>query len=509
MDLKMLRTTLEAVRRWSTVRCVFEAAAALTTCAVMSLVPEPCSCASATRDVDSTRDVARSATDQAERAPPPPAQLDHEAGWPSLFGPTGDCRAEGEVDAAAWPESGPREIWRRTIGRGYSAPAIDGGRVFLFQRVADHEVLGAYDLRTGRELWEQRDPTAFRCQYEYSDGPYATPRSDGSRVYAVGAEARLTCRSSDHGTKIWERDLHADFDLKTGPYGFGAQLWVDDRRVVINVGGLEAGIVALDKFDGRTVWTATDHGAAYTMPRRVEVDGRAFLAVLTDVGLVSLDAETGEMCDEYPFRSRVGDSVTAVTPAVCGNRLLLVAGRGPGAACVELDSAGRIHEAWRDRRALDSLFNTLVVADGAVFGFTSSRQGAASLRRVEFATGRVAWDYPSELERGQALAVGDTLLIVGEQGHLAALAVDRAAPRVLWRSADPLLAAPCYSAPAYAEGLLVVRNESTVVAWNVRGAAEKRDQRADQVGGENRTPGEQRPARFPVVEVKSRPAKHE
>jgi len=206
---------------------------------------------------------------------------------------------------------------------------------------------------------------------------------------------------------------------------------------------------------------------AYTMPRLVHVQHRTFLIVLTDVGLVCLAPDSGEVLDQYPFRSKVGDSVTAVTPVVRDQRVLLVAGRGAGAVGLDVTTDGRLVEVWRERRALDSLFNTLVSFDDAVFGFTSTRQGAASLRRLEFDTGRVTWDFPSELERGQALAVNDTLVVLGEHGHLATFRIDAPEPRETWRGSAPLLAGPCYSAPSYARGLLIARNESTVVAWRL------------------------------------------
>lgn len=387
--------------------------------------------------------------------------------WPALFGPDGSSRVAGPAPSRAWGIEGPAEEWRIEVGRGYSAPVVAAGRVIVFHRIGDEERLSAFDPSTGSRLWEAADPTAFRCLYEYSDGPYATPRISGEFVFTVGAEGRLNCRRSTDGELVWRRDLRADFDLKPGKFGYGPQLFVNDRYVALNVGGANAGIVAIDKATGATIWTATDHAAAYTMPVAVRVEDAELLVTLTDQGLVCLNAETGELLDETPFRSKVVDSVSGVTPIVSGDQVFAVAGRGVGAGCWQVTREGRLRERWRDRRALDSLFNTLVLADGRVFGFTSARQGAAALREIDMATGRVAWSHSSDLERGQALLVGDTLVALGEQGHVALFDIASRPPRLIAQSTRPLLAAPCYSAPAFAAGRLYARNEVELVGWRL------------------------------------------
>jgi len=389
--------------------------------------------------------------------------------WPELFGPRGDSRSDIQGLDWEWPVERPPQAWQRSVGRGYSSPIARGQRVFVLQRVADDELVAALDLQTGELLWEFRWPTDFRCRYEYSDGPYGTPLALSDRLLAVGATGQLVCLDTATGRCLWRRDLRREFDQPRGPYGFGSGLLVDEDRVLLNVGAgqRDAGVVAFDLATGETRWTATDHGAAFTTPRIVGSGASRRVVVLTDRGLVALEPETGRECWFCEHHSRVTDTINAVSPLVQGSRVLLVAGPGAGAVCLEA-AAESYRVVWRDRRVLDSIFNTLVADRGRVFGFGALRQGGATLRRLDLATGRLDWQVASEIDRGQALAVDGRLVIVGEYGHLGRLGLDDPTGNSLEVSAHPVLPSPCYSAPALHHGRLLIRNETRLVCYDLR-----------------------------------------
>lgn len=417
-----------------------------------------------------SRDSALLAQGGAERvAPSESGDRTRSEDWPALFGAHGDSRSAALGLDWTWAGSAPSLNWERSLGRGYSAPVARGQRVFTFHRRDDEEVIGAVELETGRLLWEATWPTRFRCRYEYSDGPYSTPLVAHDRILAVGAEGRFVCLAIDDGRLLWSRDLREELGQPLGPYGFGAGLLEDAGQVFLNVGGVErrAGVAAFDVLTGATLWTATDQGAAFTTPRMIVHGENRRLLVLTDTGLVCLNPATGAEAWTFPFRSRVADTVNAVTPLVQGSRVLLVAGPGTGAACLELtDDAYEV--VWRDRRVLDSVFNPLVPHEGMIFGFGARRQGGATLRRLDFATGRLQWQRATELDRGQAVAVDGRLLILGERGHLGVVSLDDPTGDSLRVTDEPILAAPCYSAPALHRGRLLLRNEQCLRCYDLR-----------------------------------------
>ena len=84
--------------------------------------------------------------------------------WPGWLGEQRDgvWREKGIVES--FPVGGPKVVWRKKIGTGYSGPAVADGRVYVADRVA-----------------EGSDPTA-----EQSDN-YALRKGGGDRTRVVPA----------------------------------------------------------------------------------------------------------------------------------------------------------------------------------------------------------------------------------------------------------------------------------------------------------------------------------
>ena len=161
-------------------------------------------------------------------------------------------------------------------------------------------------------------------------------------------------------------------------------------------------------------------------------------------------------------------SFNAVSPMVSGNKVLVVTGPGPGAVCVEVQSDRSYKRLWRDRRVLDCQYNTLLVHDGYVYGFTSAGQGGAEFRCVEFATGDLSWRYHSVLKRGQGLVLGESIVLLGERGHLASLVRQPGLPKVIAFTEQPIMQGSCYCAPAVDGRHLYLKDEQRLVAVKIR-----------------------------------------
>jgi hypothetical protein len=131
---------------------------------------------------------------------------------------------------------------------------------------------------------------------------------------------------------------------------------------------------------------------------------------------------------------------------------------------------GGYSEVWRERRGLDSHYNTLVRVNGEVFG-CSARDRAASLHCIELASGRLRWKLSSELGRGMALAVDGHLLLLGEYGQLASLPISAKRGGLTSLTSHAVVDAPCYTTPVLCRGLLYVRNEKSLVCFDLRSSS--------------------------------------
>ena len=389
--------------------------------------------------------------------------------WPQLFGPNRTSSVEGAVDPV-WGDEGPAEVWSINVGSGYGSSVVANTNVVFNHRQEDEEIVQCVNAHSGEAIWEHRYPTTFECEMEYSSGPYSTPLIYEDVVYAVGGQAQVSCLDLKTGTPVWKRDLKTDYELKDDIFSFGNTPLVFENLLILNPGGTEkdAGIIALDRKSGETIWEATDHGAAYCSPVVAQIGNETFVFVVTQRGLVSLDPSSGDVDWQIEHRCRAPMSYNSVSPLVFDDKVLVVTGPGPGALCVRVSSDRSYQQLWKNRRVLDSQYNTLMLDKGNVFGFTASGQGGAELRCVDFQTGDLKWKYHSVLRRGQGLIVGRAMILLGEKGHLASLLVNDKEPKVLAFTQQPLMSEPCYCAPAFSDGYLYLKDETRVACFDLK-----------------------------------------
>ena len=73
------------------------------------------------------------------------------AEWPQLLGPTRDGHSSETKLDWDWAKNGPPILWKMDIGSGWAGPVVAGGKLFLFHRVDNEEVLECLDPATGKE----------------------------------------------------------------------------------------------------------------------------------------------------------------------------------------------------------------------------------------------------------------------------------------------------------------------------------------------------------------------
>jgi len=388
--------------------------------------------------------------------------------WPCFLGPRGDGTSAEVGLAHRWPARGPRRIWGREVGRAYAAPVVARGRLVLFHRVDDREVLDCLDAVTGAALWSHGYPTAYEDRYGYNHGPRASPVIAGERVFAFGAEGMLTCLELDNGRRVWQRAVNREYRVQPGFFGAGSAPVVDAGRLLVNVGGpAGAGVVAFDVRDGRTLWTASDDGASYSTPVVRTVGGRRLAILFTQAGLLVLDPATGSEVYRFPFRSRAYESVNAATPVVAGDRVFLSAAYNTGAVLLRL-APGGLETVWRSREAMQSHWATSIEHDGFLYGVDGRHEHEANFRCIELETGRVRWSAERGLGRATFVMADGHFLALGERGDLALVEVNP--DRYVERARARVLSYPSWTPPVVARGRLYLRDENRLVCLDLKGA---------------------------------------
>ncbi|HEX7334740.1 MAG TPA: PQQ-binding-like beta-propeller repeat protein, partial [Pyrinomonadaceae bacterium] len=125
--------------------------------------------------------------------------------WTNFRGPRRDGKYDETGVATNWPANGLPILWKQPVGVGHASFAVADGKAYTIEQRRNQEVVAAYDINTGRELWTQK----WNAEYNDStgDGPRATPTWDQGRVYALGATGELRCLDANNGSVIWGKNI--------------------------------------------------------------------------------------------------------------------------------------------------------------------------------------------------------------------------------------------------------------------------------------------------------------
>ena len=385
--------------------------------------------------------------------------------WPQFLGPARTGVYTGPPLAETWGADGPRALWRKTIGAGFSGPVVVQGRVIQFHRLSNEEIVDAIDARTGAAQWRYAYPTTYRDDFGFDEGPRAVPVVADGVVYTFGAEGQLHAIDLAKGTRLWSVETKQRFEVPKGFFGSAGSPLVEEGRVIANVGGPKAGIVAFEAKTGKVLWTATDAGASYSSPIGATINGRRYAIFLTRAGLAGLDPTTGEVLFQRPWRARIAASVNAATPVVVGDLIFISAQYGPGAGVLRLEGS-TLTPLWTSDEALSNHYATSVHRDGILYGFHGRQEFGQSFRAIELRTGKVRWS-EERFGAGTVTLAGDRLVILRENGELvlAPASPDGFKPLARARMLPGLVRAY----PALSGGVLFARNDSdTLIAVDLR-----------------------------------------
>lgn len=384
--------------------------------------------------------------------------------WPQYLGPERSGVYRGPALADAWGPQGPKVVWRKSIGQGLSGPVVVQGRVILFHRIGNQEIVDAIDARTGAAQWRYAYASAYRDDFGFDEGPRAVPVVANGIVYTFGAEGQLHAIDLAKGTRVWSVDTMQRFRVPKGFFGAAGSPLVEDGRVLANIGGQKAGVVAFEAKTGNVLWTATEAGASYSSGVGATIAGRRHAIFLTRAGLLGLDPATGQVQFERPWRARLAASVNVATPLVIGDLIFASAEYGPGAGVFRLEGSA-LKELWASDEAMSNHYATSVHHDGYLYGFHGRQEFGPSFRAVELRTGKVRWSQ-DQFRAGSVTLAGDRLVILREAGELIVVAASPDAFRPLARA--QILTGTLRAYPALSDGFLFARNDNTLICLDLR-----------------------------------------
>src|ERR1051326_4591181 len=102
---------------------------------------------------------ASSATTPSPSASPSPGQTPAETArnyWTNFRGPKRDGKYEEATISTNWPANGLPVLWKQPVGIGHASFVVADGKAYTIEQRRSQEVVAAYDMNNGRELWTQK-----------------------------------------------------------------------------------------------------------------------------------------------------------------------------------------------------------------------------------------------------------------------------------------------------------------------------------------------------------------
>jgi outer membrane protein assembly factor BamB len=313
--------------------------------------------------------------------------------WNQWGGPNRNFQTEATGLKDQWPASGPKVIWKRPLGEGYSSPAVENDVLYTIYGRPMEEVVVACDASTGKTLWEHATPMTFRSDApEQGNGPYSTPLIVGDRLFTTGVAGRLQSIDKKSGKVLWTQQLWLDHKGTRTMYGYASSPIAFRDTVIVPVGGQGRAVMAFRQKDGSVAWSRNDFRNAYSSPLLINVDGLEQLVVLMDGAVFAVNPHNGDLQWQTPFKASYGIAVS--TPVWGpGNLLFFSAEYDAGAKVMHLERNGmqtKATEVWTSNRLRLHHGNAMRIGNTVYFS-SGGKGSVAILTAVDVRSGNVLW----------------------------------------------------------------------------------------------------------------------
>lgn len=348
-------------------------------------------------------------------APPTPRGV----AWTQWGGPYRNFHTDASGLKDTWPAAGPRVIWKRPLGEGYSSPAVENGVLYVMYGKPREEVVMAANAETGATLWEHATSTAFQSDApDMGNGPYGTPLVMGDRLFTTGVAGSLQSLDKKTGKLLWTQQLWTDHRGSRLVYGYASSPIAFRGTVIVPVGGPGKAQMAFQQADGKVAWARNDQGNAYSSPILINVDGLEQLAVLMDGALVGINPHNGDPQWQVPFQAAY--SIAVATPVWGpGNLLFISSEYNGGAKVVKLERHGlqtRATELWTSNRLRLHHGNAIRIGD-AIYFSSGGKGSQAILSAVDVPSGTIHWQERS-IEKATFVWADQKLITLDQDGTL-------------------------------------------------------------------------------------------
>jgi len=342
--------------------------------------------------------------------------------WPQFHGPRRDNKSDETGLLKEWPPEGPPLLWSaKGIGEGFSTVAIAGGLIYTTGNIGKNTVITALDL-DGRVRWTATNGPAYRRAVP---GTRGTPTVDGGRLYHENADGDVVCLDARTGKRIWSLNILERFNGRNTTWALAESLLVDGNKVICTPGGKGAGLVALDKTTGETLWVCkeTDEKPGYCSPIAIEYQGLRQIVTMLARSIIGVHAETGKLLWQVEHVTPYDENISS---PIFHDGCIVVSTQYTGTRMFRLEVEGQkasVREVWHSK-ALDNQHGGILLIDGRICG-SCRKDSRGPWACLDFKTGKRL--YAQRLIGRGSATYADGMLYVWN--HRGTVALVRPGPR--------------------------------------------------------------------------------
>ncbi len=384
--------------------------------------------------------------------------------WPQWRGPerTGISKDTGLLKS--WPANGPKVVWSISgLGPGYGSVCVAGNRVYVQGTDAGRSSVFCLDRASGKQVWKVA--LGQGLPQNRGDGPRGTPTLDGGNLYVLTENGDLACLKAADAAVVWRMNILQQFKGSNPNWLISESPLIDGNHVIVTPGGSGAGMVALDKTNGKTVWTSDlSDRAGYSSCIAGNVGGvLAFMTITSSAG-VGVRASDGKLLWRYEPAANRTANVT--TPVYHDNKVFYTSAYGTGCALLSLKpegSAVKADEVYFSKE-MQNHHGGVILLNGYLYGFSN-----AILTCMEFNTGKVMWRDRS-VGKGNVTYADGQLYLLSENNVVGLADATPEGYREKSRFTIADQGKPSWAHMPVCGGKLYLRNQGTLACYDVKSA---------------------------------------
>ena len=391
------------------------------------------------------------------------------ADWPQWRGPNRD----GYVADAAIPKNWPKTLqteWKVPVGIGHASPVAANGKIYVFARQNDEEVLRALDASTGKEIWKASLPVTYQMHQaavRHGKGPKSTPVVSHGIVYTLGISGVLSAHDAETGKLKWRHEFWKTYPKTSPLFGTAMSPIVEGGLLIAHVGGPDKGaLTAFEAETGKIKWSNEADGPAYSSPIVVTLAGVRQLVTFMQKDFVGVDFASGKLLWKLAAKTQYDENINT---AVVYKDLLIFSREEQGLAAFRLAKQGTElvpQQVWVNRDS--ELYMSSPVLQGTlVVGMTARQKG--QFFAVNADTGETVWQSPGRMgENAAILNLGNKVLLLLTND--ANLIVQPAAAKTYAPVAQYSVASsPTWAHPLVLGHRILIKDETSLISLAIAG----------------------------------------